>query len=81
MFSAPVVTVMVDMAPFTGGCHYSYGCENFAFGCGKCPALNSSTENDLSRKTFLQKRDSIEELNITYVASSTPLLLQAQSSA
>ena len=25
-----------DMAPLTGGCHYSYGCSGFEAECGSC---------------------------------------------
>ncbi|NUB24889.1 glycosyltransferase [Azospirillum brasilense] len=35
----PVVFTLHDMAPFTGGCHYSAGCEGYAAGCTPCPQL------------------------------------------
>jgi len=35
----PVVWTMHDMNPFTGGCHYTGGCERFRDKCGGCPVL------------------------------------------
>ncbi|KAF5308402.1 hypothetical protein FQR65_LT18159 [Abscondita terminalis] len=40
---------------FTGGCHVKWECEQYLDKCGKCPILNSSKENDLSRKVFIRK--------------------------
>lgn len=45
----PIIWTMRDMWPFTGGCHYSMGCENYKIGCGRCPQLKSRRWNDLSR--------------------------------
>lgn len=30
-----------DMAHYTGGCHFSFGCEGYKFGCDNCPYTNS----------------------------------------
>ncbi len=38
----PLVWTMRDMWPFTGGCHYSMGCDRFRSGCGHCPQLGST---------------------------------------
>jgi glycosyltransferase involved in cell wall biosynthesis/Flp pilus assembly protein TadD len=35
----PVVWTLHDMAPFTGGCHYSAGCEGYTDRCAHCPQL------------------------------------------
>jgi glycosyltransferase involved in cell wall biosynthesis len=35
----PVVWTLHDMAPFTGGCHYSAGCQNYQASCQTCPQL------------------------------------------
>lgn len=44
----PLVWTVRDMWPFTGGCHYSAGCEAFKESCGSCPVLGSSRTRDLS---------------------------------
>lgn len=35
----PVVWYMHDMWPFTGGCHYSFDCNEYERNCCKCPQL------------------------------------------
>lgn len=54
---------LMDMAPITGGCHYSNSCTNYFESCGKCPALKSNRENDLSRKTLLNNARLYEMIN------------------
>jgi len=37
----PVIWVLSDMKPFTGGCHYSHGCYKYIYdGCQDCPQLD-----------------------------------------
>jgi hypothetical protein len=34
-----IIWTLHDMNPFTGTCHYSLGCQKFAAGCERCPAV------------------------------------------
>ena len=52
---APIIWYLLDMAPLTGGCHYAWDCSGYTRNCGKCPALGSTDENDLSRRVFNTK--------------------------
>jgi glycosyltransferase involved in cell wall biosynthesis len=52
----PAVWTMHLMAPFTGGCSNSFGCERYERQCGACPMLNSQSEDDLSRRLYLEKQ-------------------------
>ncbi|MCF8095486.1 MAG: glycosyltransferase family 4 protein [Desulfobacteraceae bacterium] len=52
----PMVWTMRDMWPMTGGCHYTMECENYIYGCGKCPQLGSSRQKDLSRLVYWRKK-------------------------
>jgi glycosyltransferase involved in cell wall biosynthesis len=36
------VWTLHDMAPFTGGCHFSLGCQGFAANCENCPQVRPS---------------------------------------
>ena len=54
---APLVWTLHDMWAFTGGCHYDQGCGRYIDRCGACPMLGSSRDDDLSRRTWLRKRD------------------------
>ncbi len=38
---APLVWTIHSMAPFTGNCLYSYGCERFRDACGNCPQIGN----------------------------------------
>jgi glycosyltransferase involved in cell wall biosynthesis len=37
----PIVWTLHDMNAFTGGCHYSLGCEGFITDCSGCPAVKN----------------------------------------
>lgn len=53
---APLVWVLHDLNPFTGGCHYDAGCGRWTIGCGSCPQLGSRREDDLSARIWARKR-------------------------
>jgi len=42
----PIVWVMHDMWPFTGGCHCDFYCGKYKIGCGKCPQISSTDMKD-----------------------------------
>ena len=52
----PLFWTFHDMWAFTGGCHYSAGCDRYLAECGACPILKSTNENDISRWLWKQKR-------------------------
>lgn len=80
---SPAVWTLHDMNPFTGGCHYSEGCERFATRCGRCPQLGSTRERDAAaachgRKNTIQRNVSPDRLVI--VAPSTWMAENARRS-
>jgi glycosyltransferase involved in cell wall biosynthesis len=64
----PIVWTVHDMWPFTGGCHYTFGCSAYKQKCGKCPQLNSRRDYDLS--TFIFNHKKKLKNKITFVAPS-----------
>ncbi len=70
-FSVPVVWTLRDMWPFTGGCHYSAGCDRFQQSCGSCPALGSTRDRDLSRSGWERRRGAYGAASVTPVAISS----------
>jgi glycosyltransferase involved in cell wall biosynthesis len=70
-----------DMNPFTGGCHYTFGCNNFVKACGTCPALGSKQADDLSSRSFRRKRDIFDALIRDHVAIVTPSRWMAREAA
>lgn len=80
---APIVWTLHDMWAFTGGCHYTEGCQKYLIGCGNCPILSSNTQKDLSYKVFKRKQKIYQQKDIAMIglsmwlsktASSSPLL-------
>lgn len=67
----PVVWTLRDMWAFTGGCHYTAGCERYLEGCGFCPQLRSRRANDLSRRLLQRKRSAWDGLDLWMVPIST----------
>ena len=43
-FRRPIVWTLRDMWSFTGGCHYSAGCQRYQDACGACPQLRSRSK-------------------------------------
>lgn len=78
---ALIFWLMYDMAPFTGGCHYSWECKGFQNNCGNCPGLYSLDPFDLTYENLLFKRNYISKTNIQIIAASEWQYRQAKSSS
>lgn len=65
-----VVWTLHDMNPFTGGCHYSEGCENFMSTCQECPQLLSTSKEGLIHKFHSYKAQTYRQMEPTVVAPS-----------
>jgi glycosyltransferase involved in cell wall biosynthesis len=77
----PIVWTLHDMNPFTGGCHYSDGCERFKSGCGNCPQIVAAEPDDVSFDSFQIKRRALANKNIHVVAPSEWLLALSKQSS
>ncbi|OUC13633.1 MAG: glycosyl transferase [Alkalinema sp. CACIAM 70d] len=66
----PIVWTMHDMWAFTGGCHYSDGCDRYEQTCGACPKLSSSKKRDLSYWIWQRKQRAWQQLSLTVVTPS-----------
>jgi glycosyltransferase involved in cell wall biosynthesis len=69
-FKQPLVLTLHDMWAFTGGCHYTLGCNRYLESCGDCPQLHSGRDADLSRAVWQRKAKAWQNLNLTVVATS-----------
>lgn len=66
-----VFIVCHDNYHFTGGCHVRLGCQRFTTGCGACPQLVSSDENDISSDLIKEKKKCYEKYdNFTVLSPS-----------
>lgn len=66
----PIIWVLHDMWPFTGGCHYSGACDRYTDSCGACPQLKSNQTWDLSSWVRWRKAKAWKDLNLTIVSPS-----------
>ena len=69
-FGCPVVWTLRDMWGFTGGCHYTAGCERYRVGCGACPQLRSNSILDISRSIWHSKQEHWQNLDLSIVPIS-----------
>lgn len=67
----PIFWTLHDMFPFTGGCHYTWGCDKLAQQCGNCPQLVHPAGNDLAAQAFLKKLETYKGRNMYMLANST----------
>ncbi len=80
----PLVWTLHDMNPFTGGCHYDFGCGRYRERCGRCPQLGSRGARDLSARTIQMKRAAMGRTDahrFRVVAPSRWLAEEARSSS
>jgi glycosyltransferase involved in cell wall biosynthesis len=66
----PILLISADMFPMTGGCSYFWNCDRLEKSCGKCPGLDSSDENDVTRINFLYKKEKLEKINCVFLGNS-----------
>ncbi|MVM30983.1 glycosyltransferase [Spirosoma sp. HMF4905] len=77
----PIVWTLHDQWAFTGGCHYSRGCDHFLTHCHQCPYLKKPAEHDLSNKVFEQKQRLFGKASLHFTPPSHWLANEAKRSA
>lgn len=78
----PVVWTMHDMWCMTGACHHAYECTGYRERCGHCQFFHGgSSENDLSRSTWLRKKALYDKTDIHFVAVSNWLADKCRQSS
>lgn len=78
----PMVFTLHDMWSFTGHCAYSYDCERWKIGCGKCPYPNTypAVAKDNTSLEWKLKNWVYNHSNLSIVAPSNWLVEQAKQS-
>ena len=76
--SKPLVWCLSDMAPLTGGCHYSMGCDRYQTSCSPCPRIKPG-KIQLPR-LVINRRKRLWK-NITFVSPSRWLAAIAAESS
>lgn len=59
-----------DMNPFTGGCHYSDGCDGHTTDCSNCPLLKKSKSQSLFIKHTFRRKINFSRLKINFICLS-----------
>ena len=80
LLNKPIVWTLHDMKPFTGGCHYSSGCEEYQKKCKACIQLKQDDFN-LPKKILKLKKTIFRNANITLVTPSKWLKKEAKKSS
>jgi len=80
LLGKPMVWTLHDMWAFTGGCHYSRGCDHFQESCGHCPYLKNPSPSDLSHRIWARKQHLFPK-NIQFITCSAWLASVARSSS
>lgn len=70
-YRVPLLYVLWDQEPVTGGCHYSFGCQGYRNQCGNCPILVNPGPKDLSHQVWRRKQKYLGELPITLIAPTS----------
>ncbi|MFM8392301.1 MAG: hypothetical protein ACKOB4_00050, partial [Acidobacteriota bacterium] len=70
-FRGPLVWIIHDLEPFTGGCHYNFGCQKYLTECGACPQLLSDDPRDRANRTWRRKASLLAGLEICFVAPTS----------
>lgn len=78
---ATIFFILPDMSVFTGLCHYSWDCNNYKNSCGKCPAIYSNNEKDLSYKNLKKKLYYASKMNIVVLSWSNWLKVKVKESS
>ena len=71
-----IIFTMMDMAPITGGCHYSNDCMKFSTDCNNCIAQ----KNNLAKKQLKAKKEVSDFLNAEIISFSSQNYLDSLKS-
>jgi len=80
-YKVPIIWILVDMKPMTGGCSYSFDCTNYQIDCNPCPAISSSRHNGFACKTLEKKIKNLKDVDLKIITSSLEQYVQVSSSA
>lgn len=77
----PIVWTLHDMNPFTGGCHYSMGCEKHKENCENCPQLIGTIDTNSAYCNLKLKKKKLASKQIEIVTPSKWLASHSQKSS
>lgn len=76
----PIFWTLHDTKAFTGGCHYTAGCNNFKNYCKNCPQLVGEAQQ-VAETVLLEKLETFKHFPIHYITPSIWLAEELKESA
>jgi glycosyltransferase involved in cell wall biosynthesis len=80
-YDRPLLWLLHDQFPVTGGCHFSHACDGYTRACGRCPQLRSDDPDDLTHRVWERKLEHLTGLPIVFVGQSREALTWAERSS
>lgn len=77
---AKMYNITVDMNHFTGGCHFSWGCEGYVNNCDHCPAILEESQKFVAKDNLERKYENAQNAFFQIIAGSGLTLEQAKKS-
>lgn len=81
IYGSNIYIMPMDMATYTGVCHYAWDCTEYTKQCGNCPALYSNNDNDQSYLNWKFKKYYADLTNIHVIVGADLQLRQVKSSS
>ncbi len=78
--NAHIYNITVDMNHFTGGCHFSWGCDGYTKECKDCPAIVNPKQKKIAEVNFKAKLNNAKAANFKIIAGSGLTLEQSKIS-
>ncbi|MBL1222004.1 glycosyltransferase [Chryseobacterium sp. L7] len=75
-----IYNITVDMNHFTGGCHFSWGCEGYMNSCDHCPAIPDESQKHVAKDNLEKKYQNSKHASFQIIAGSGLTLEQAKKS-
>jgi glycosyltransferase involved in cell wall biosynthesis len=79
-FECEIFWYAMDMSPFTGGCHFSWGCKLYNEDCLGCPAERNFFKVDAPFKYFSEKMKCISDCSVRAIAPNKWVAKQIENS-
>ena len=68
MLGKPLVWTLHDERPFTGGCHYTFGCMKYRNTCSECPQISENLS--WLPEYNLKARKKLHDIDLTFICPS-----------
>lgn len=70
-----------DLFPITGGCHYSWDCQQYQSDCSPCPAIIPASHKNWASKILAKRNKLISAVDISAISGTNWVLNKAKVSA